>query len=371
MQRRKHPGEKAQSIPDWALRYEAGEFPPWSLTVDVLALAVDVATEDLHAMLIVRGQPGPFHRYHAWPGGFVRWENDRDGSAAALRELEEETGQTEPDYLEELRTYDALGRDPRQFAGHPDPATGKWISRGTRVVSRAFLALLRKEGRVLKCDPVSDAAACEWVSVYAYLPWEDVRTGAGVTTLRRIRQALEQWADAAPAAAREERHRRIDRYFGLAQWNEEEARSRWDLLFEARLVEEAWRDRWGRREPDAPRTLYGEALAFDHRTMLADALGALRSKIKREPEAARALIGSEFKLSEFQSVYEAVGGRRLYRSNFRRAVSLSSSTIVAPSGQKESPSGRGKPAELYDFEPDALRTRLTPGLNLPWMPIEA
>jgi hypothetical protein len=360
-------------VPGWALVYEAREYDPWSLTVDVIGLAMDRAGGDLQALLIVRGQEGPYKGMDAWPGGFVHWENDATADAAAIRELHEETGQRDPEFLEALGTYDRYGRDPRQFSGRPDPETGEWVRTGVRVVSKAYLALLRKGDRILRPEPGFDAAEAHWARVYDHLPWEDLRSPASLATLRHVTGALHEWAESVPGLqGREERHGRIHRLFSTETWDVEQASERWLLLHEAGLVEEAWRDRWGRLLTERSSRLFGLPLAFDHRTMLADALGVLRSRIKRQAEVAYALMdASEFKLSELQSLYEAVNGRRLYRSNFRRLVALSqASALVTAAGRKEAPSGPGKPADLYRFDPKAMHMPLSPGLHLPWEPLE-
>jgi hypothetical protein len=357
---------RGELIPSWALRYEARAFDPWSLTVDILAMAVDLERQDLQALIIVRGQPGPYEGMEAWPGGFVLWQEDRTGRDAALRELREETGLRDVAYLEALGTYEEHGRDPRQFCGHPGADEKTWIRTGTRVVSRAYLALLPEIAPDPRPLTGSDAAAARWVSVYDFLPWEDLRNDASRAMLQRIAKMLRSWAnDAHRGREVEELHVRIERLFSLNAWNEESASERWALIHEAKLVSEAWRDRWGRADPKAPRLLFGRPLAFDHRSMLADALTRLRTDIKSSADAAHALLNPPFKLSELQFAYEAVGGRTLYHSNFRRVVAHTRA-LVEPSGEREEPEGPGKPAALYHVSPSRVVGRMSPPLNLPW-----
>jgi 8-oxo-dGTP diphosphatase len=108
------------------------------------ALAVDCAVfgrdeHTLKLLLIKRGLP-PFKDQWALPGGFVRIDESVD--RAARRELAEETGFSDV-YLEQLYTFGAVDRDPRE-----------------RVVSVAYYALVNLSEH--RPQAASDAAAADW-----------------------------------------------------------------------------------------------------------------------------------------------------------------------------------------------------------------
>jgi hypothetical protein len=352
--------------PGWAIRREVRAAGQWSMTVDVVGLAADPDRQDLQALVVTRRKP-PFEGQEGWPGGLVDPETDRDPLQRALLELHEETGQAGPEYVEELHAYDAYGRDPRQFAGYPDPETGTWIATGTRVVSKAYLAVFRKPRPGLRTSRWAfDALGAHWLSVYAYLPWEDLRSRTSRATRGRLLRGLREWAKSLGRTSAHEQIERIDTLFSIEAWNEEQVDERWRLLLQARLVEEALRDRWGRvpEKPAIPPA--GRPLAFDHRTMLADALAALRRMIKDRPKIVQAIVGDDFRLSELQAAFEAVGGRPLYRANFRRALTAASSAVLAPTGEKLRMPGPGKPADLFRVRENLPDYRLEQPLNLPW-----
>lgn len=114
------------------------EYPRPALTVDCVIFGLDESSK-LKVLLIQRGGE-PFKDDWALPGGFVDMEEDLE--AAALRELEEETGVKDV-FIEQLYTFGAPGRDPRG-----------------RVVSVAYFALVN-----LAAHPVqaaSDARNVKW-----------------------------------------------------------------------------------------------------------------------------------------------------------------------------------------------------------------
>lgn len=91
------------------------------VAVDLVVLTV--SRDELSVLTVRRGAP-PYRGRWALPGGFVRPGEDLE--VAAARELEEETSLTEDKvgHLEQLRTFGAPRRDPRE-----------------RVISVAYLAL--------------------------------------------------------------------------------------------------------------------------------------------------------------------------------------------------------------------------------------
>jgi 8-oxo-dGTP diphosphatase len=126
-------------ISDRALKYDGRQ--PVAVTVDLVIFTLREGA--LRVLLIERGNE-PFRGSLALPGGFVRVGEDIE--QAARRELKEETGVDDQTlHLEQLRTFGALDRDPRN-----------------RTFTVAYLAL----GPDLP-TPVagSDARAARWMPV--------------------------------------------------------------------------------------------------------------------------------------------------------------------------------------------------------------
>jgi 8-oxo-dGTP diphosphatase len=116
------------------------QYPRGALTVDCVVFGLDA--DALKVMLIQRALP-PFEGKWALPGGFVRLDETLD--EAARRELEEETGLRNI-YLEQLYTFGAVKRDPRE-----------------RVVSVAHYALVNLADHNVKA--ATDASDAAWFSV--------------------------------------------------------------------------------------------------------------------------------------------------------------------------------------------------------------
>jgi 8-oxo-dGTP diphosphatase len=111
-----------------------------ALAVDCVVFAVD--DTELKLLLIQRAEE-PFKGHWALPGGFVRIEESLE--AAAKRELQEEAGIVPP-YLEQLYTFGAVDRDPRE-----------------RVVSVAHYALVKLSDH--KVQAATDAKDAAWFGV--------------------------------------------------------------------------------------------------------------------------------------------------------------------------------------------------------------
>lgn len=87
-------------------------------------------------------------------------------------------------------------------------------------------------------------------------------------------------------------------------------------------------------------------LAFDHATILADAVDRVRADLELTGSAT-AFLPPTFTLAELRNVYEAVWDVRFDAANFRKRV-LADDGWVIPTGKRARPgSTGGKPAALY------------------------
>lgn len=114
------------------------KYPHPSVTTDCVIFGFDGV--DLKVLLVERGLD-PYKGRWAFPGGFLKPEESAE--EGALRELKEETG-LETAYIEQLHTYSAPNRDPRE-----------------RVITIAYLALVK----IQDVKGGDDAADAQWFSV--------------------------------------------------------------------------------------------------------------------------------------------------------------------------------------------------------------
>ena len=246
-------------------------------------------------------------------------------------------------YVEQLYTFGDRGR-------HAEPG-------GAHTLSVGYLALTRGAG--------DELLGSHWSPWYAYFPWEDWRKGKPPILSSQIEPKLKEWAERPPLPDEPvralRRSERLRTSFGIGgSWDEEKVLDRYELLYEAGLVAEAARDgrpaaaQWS----DLPD--FGRPMAFDHRRILATALGRLRGKLKYRPVVFE-LLPPEFTLFELQKTVEAISGTLLHKQNFRRLVEQGG--LVEVTGNVSTETG-GRPARLYRFRREVVLERPAPGLRV-------
>lgn len=251
-------------------------------------------------------------------------------------------------YVEQLYTFGDRGRS----------ATA--ADKGPHVVSVGYLALTH-----MPENPTAlRAAGAGFEPWYRFFPWEDWRGGRPAIINERILPPLNEWAAKAPrkeparALGRDER---VKLCFPAGNaWDEEKALDRYELLYEAGLVDEASRDGREAARVRANSLDLGEAMRSDHRRILATAIARLRAKLKYRPVIFE-LMNPEFTLTSLQNTAEAISGRPLHKQNFRRLVE--NGALVEPTGESTSATG-GRPAALFRFRREVLQERPSPGLRL-------
>ncbi len=250
-------------------------------------------------------------------------------------------------YTEQLYTFGDKGR---HLPSPASPSSGS----GGRVVSVGYLALTRQ---------VREAPGTRWQGWYHYFPWEDWRDQKPAMIESIILPALKKFVKDAPDSETAElRRERVNVCFGEG-WDEERVLERYELLYEAGLVEEFHRDSGQGNKTGAPKgqgALVGVPMLFDHRRILATAIARLRGKLKYRPLVFE-LMAPTFTLLELQRAVEALAGLRLHKQNFRRLVAEQG--LVEGIGKFSTPA-RGRPAELFRFRREALRERPAPGVRL-------
>jgi hypothetical protein len=297
-----------------------------------LSAAIVAATTDVPRVLTVRLGHDPAE---ALPSGPLEVEH-RTLEVGLRAWVERQTSQ-KLGYVEQLYTFGDRDRVEDARAG--------------RALTVAYLALVR-EARP------GGAAEAVWQSWYHYFPWEDWRAGKPAA-LVPLEERLALWArQAASETQRRLRQERVGLAFARS-WNEELVLERYELLYEAGLIQEPWRD-LGRPMPPEDGPSFGEPMAADHRRILATAIGRLRGKIKYRPVVFE-LMPPSFTLLQLQRTVEALSGVRLHKQNFRRLVEHQG--LVEETGGISAETG-GRPARLVRFRREVLLERPAPGLRL-------
>lgn len=197
-----------------------------------------------------------------------------------------------------------------------------------------------------------------WNDWYSFFPWEDVRIEFNNAEMM---QALQNWAYELRGKIRHERIARLNLCFGLgnAPWDEERAMDRYELLYEAGVVEEAHNDGVAPRGATCVAGT-GVPMVRDHRRILATAMSRLRAKIKYRPVLFE-LMPSEFTLLQLQRTCETLSGINIHKQNFRRLVM--SQGLVEETNQVSTNTG-GRPAKLMRFRGEVIAERPAPGVRV-------
>lgn len=292
------------------------------LTIELSAVIVSLAGGQPRVMVA----PGP-----SLPSG--PFETQHKTLEQGLRDWVRTHGRAQLGYVEQLYTFADKDR----------------TSAGRRFVSIGYLALMHGAGD-------GDGFA-DW---YSFFPWEDHRGGAPKALMTHIQKLLTFWKnEAKDTPTRRAREARIAVTFpkDTRAWNEELVLQRYELLWEAGLIEEAYRG--SRKKPD--NLVPGLAMTHDHRRILATGIARLRAKIKYRPVVFE-LLPDRFTLLQLQETVEALAGLRLHKQNFRRLVQ-GQGLVEETRGQVSDK--RGRPAKLFAFRREVMRERAAAGTKLP------
>ena len=302
---------------------------PETMLLELSAVVVAVTAEEPRVLAIEDG--------NALPSG--PFESAHRTLELGLRAWVEEQTRLPLGYVEQLYTF----ADRDRAAGGPDQ----------RVISLSYLALTREARAAM-------LPGAGWHNWYRFFPWEDWRAGPNALVVGTILPALADWSAAAEDVdlCRRRRQRVAVAFGGDARdWNEEMVLQRFELLYEAGLVPEAARD----RPLEGAVKLPGQAMAHDHRRILATGIARLRAKIKYRPVVFE-LMPQAFTLLHLQRTVEALAGRRLHKQNFRRFIE--SQGLVEETGDMTAETG-GRPAKLVRFRREVLLERAASGTKLP------
>jgi hypothetical protein len=331
-------GSIAKPIPAKPRKRTAAAYEGQTVRIGLSAAIVSVADERPMVLVVAhRGQEDalPFGPFDPFAHRTLE---------SGLRTWVQEQTRLQLGYAEQLYTFGDRGR----HLADPDE--------GPRILSIGYLALTRPQEGMRAPDTA-------WRDWYAYFPWEDWRDGRPAIVDAVILPRLNAFIAATPESEiGQQRRDRVRLCFGIdgLSWDEEKVLERYELLYEAGLVTEARRDRRAAPAGGAGVPALGVAMVFDHRRILATAMGRLRGKMKYRPVVFE-LLPAEFTLLEFQRTVEALSGVHLHKQNFRRLVE--SQGLVEGTGKMSRRTG-GRPAEQFRFRRDVLRERPAPGVRL-------
>lgn len=87
-------------------------------------------------------------------------------------------------------------------------------------------------------------------------------------------------------------------------------------------------------------------LAFDHGSILGDALQILRQRVRHQPVGFE-LLPKKFALADLQALYEAILNETYDKANFRKRILAMNLLVNLKENQKDVPH---RPARLYSFD---------------------
>ena len=309
-----------------------------NVTVDLTAAIVAVTNGDPRVLVV----KSPKSRVDWLPSGPLR-PGHRTLQSGLRSWVERQTQQT-LGYVEQLYT----------FGDHSRTLTSGGLGEGRRALLWPIWPLSRGRGRQAQEAPHGAAGTNTFHG----------RTGAPAIPPRGRESPTACWNGPRQVGTLEEQRPRRERAsitFGLceAEWDEERTLERYELLYEAGLVPEAWHDR-DEKPPSGVLAAAGRPMAADHRRILATAIGRLRGKIKYRPVLFE-LMPPSFTLLHLQRTAEALSGVRLHKQNFRRLVEQQ--RLVEETGEIDAETG-GRPAKLMRFRHEVRLERPAPGVRL-------
>lgn len=308
--------------------------PPHGIAADLIAVLVAVTSGEPRVLTIQdqRALPsGPFELAHrSLQSGLRAWVEQQTGLPIG--------------YVEQLYTF--ADRDRAGIASLP-------------IVSISYLGLTREQ-------PALAEHEASWRGWYDYFPWEDHRAGPPPLVKQFLQPSLKIWISAASdRAARQSRRQRAEILFGFEDhaWNEELVLQRYELLYEASLLPEAnWKTPSISKESKKVASVVpGSPMILDHRRILATGIARLRAKIKYHPVVFE-LMPVTFTLLQLQRCVEALAGRKVHKSNFRRLIEQQE--LIEATGETSQETG-GRPAKLFRFRGAVLVERSISGTKLP------
>ena len=300
-----------------------------TLSAELVAVLVAVTNEQPRVLTT--------HCARALPAGPL--QHSHRSLQNGVRQWVEEQTHHKLGYVEQLYTFADKGR---------------FYASGERVISVSYLALTIEGAG-------AEEAEVGWQDWYRYFPWEDWRDGMPSILDAVILPALQAWALGDPQQETA-RWQRLVYAFGLEgfTWSEDMVLQRYELLYEAGLVAEATREPLSTELSEVD-PVYGLAMRYDHRRILATGMARLRAKIKYRPVMFE-LMSEAFTLLQLQKTVEAIAGRALHKQNFRRLIEQQN--LIEETGAS-TVGAAGRPAKLFCFKGDVIAERAIAGTTLP------